>query len=913
MANFYDEILALEATTASMREFDFEILKTVQESMIQQVPGTMVIQTANQLVDSNIDLLTAGLDKIRMVAVNRHVMISFFEDIYNSDDLLSTPLTTPLKNTSEIEDVRPAQLQSFLDTINVTVEGITKGKFTKESLKQRFLNPSYLAMMKRNIVRTTIPDMDYKTLIHSSVEVVPCTVNEQFFTSTVLPFLRSYDEDVKEITIQAQQLMSAMNRGVEMLSDYMEVYNTNNTKLDYKTSMLVMLYLFNITKFFMELSGYASYMLARKMNTYAFNVNSLMELHQKIISFFPEDNAAFHENVVDGMLDDVEDVDVLCNLLDGDASILQQVANRICDQHLFGIQHISSYGDKFHNINDFDEDDRHYDLTPYVNLESIMTAIIKSLYTLEANCKDPMIVFDDLKEKSGFGVPLVDRFSSHINGLSDINTYQTAEETDDVIYDTIICELRGFQREMKTFSKYVHDIYTYANDLDDRIFNNINNEFAPTDLLGDTRKFVSEFANSFRDLIIQIVHSLFRRLQGLDVMLGDIEKKKMDPDLEQQVEDNLVSVENEDFIKESIISGIQDDELLYQDLRTMESAKNQKLALEHAYGVMTEADETNNQNNGQQTQQNSGQQSGSGDNQKKEGNPTVSGSGDGSTDTKGNTETDGKGNNEEGNKQGKKNMSVSEMIKAMGEFFDNILKKFLDAMDRQLEVNKKWLAAHKEELLGKKIRNRQIDNIYPYADDMPDYTVENIRACVSAINGLTVEKLNGMDNNGIDKELFGFIVINAEIPIRDKIVQWYTTKDKEMKPITLKNSEIERRFAPMIQYCETFYNGFYKNVSNALRDLKNAWTTKAKALETADTAKVMYVNKQVKYYAGAVLNAIRDRNYSYLKVLKTFVGAPPAEKNQEKNQEGQEKNTDQQQNNNNENQNENSGNENNAS
>ena len=51
--------------------------------------------------------------------------------------------------------------------------------------------------------------------------------------------------------------------------------------------------------------------------------------------------------------------------------------------------------------------------------------------------------------------------------------------------------------------------------------------------------------------------------------------------------------------------------------------------------------------------------------------------------------------------------------------------------------------------------------------------VENIRACISAINGLSVEKLNGMDNNGIDKELFGFITINADIQIRDKIVQWY--------------------------------------------------------------------------------------------------------------------------------------------
>lgn len=890
---YINEALALEAYSESIHEFDLAALQAVQEFTITSIPMTMTPAIVGQSVDRNTTLLLQGVEQLNMVSVDRTKLINFFENIYNSDELFTTPLTTPLKSVTEIEDVRPNYLDSFIDAMNVTVGLIAKGQITKDTLKQKYLNPIYSASMKRKLVKTSLSELDYKILIKSANREVPCAVTEEFFTAKVLPFLRTFQEDAKEMTIDTQKLINAMKRGNEQIKTFMDVYNTGNTSIPQSTAVVMSYYLFNITRMFMDLCSYTTYMLMRKMNAFAYNVHALINLYEKILSFYPENNAHFHESVLDGMLDDVEDVKTMSNLLDGDSSVLQQVVRRIYDSHQFGVTSAAdrTLGDKFHSVMDLPtENSQNYDLSPYVNLESVMTSIIKSIFTIEANCKDGSMTIDDLKQKSGLDIPLAQRFSSCITGISDITVYTEVENSEEnsVIYRTIIEELKAFPTEIEKFANYVRDIYQYANNLDDKIHANINNEFDPTDLLADTRKFVIDFNSDFRDLVTQIVQGLLRRLRSLDDFLTHLETPETDPDTEQQMDTSLIE-DNNDFVKEAVISELEDDELYYAYRQMVENARHQIRSIEHTYGVQlfTEADDS--QNNGGTTSggsessgsSSSGNDGGNKSGNKKEGTPEVTGSGEGSEDTNKNNNEENKDGNKEGSD--KKKFNLSELIKKMAEFFDTILKKFMDAIDKQLGINKKWLASHKDELLGKKIRNREIKNIYPYADDMPEYVVENIRACVSAVNGLSKEKLADMDNNAIDKLLFGFITIAADIPIRDKMTQWYTTKDKEMKPTILKNGEIEKRFSPMIEYCELFYDKLANDVSNALKDLKNAWNAKAKTLEGADSAKILYINKQIKYYAGTVLNCVRDRNYSYLKVMKTFVGKSNNENNNQEN------------------------------
>lgn len=896
MKCYTDEVLILESLANVLNEYDLESLKLVKEYSIMGLPTQLSTLGIDQIVEQNSNMLSTALEQLNAVTVDRTKMVNFFENIYNADELFSTPLTTPLKNTAEIEDIRPDYLKSFNDTVHRTVEAIAKGTVKKEFLKARYINPSYLATTKRQLVKSTLTELNYQELIRTANREIPCEVTETFFTITVLPFLRTFNDEAKQMTIQTQQLLSEMSRGNDLITRFMKTYNAvGNSSLPGNTATLMSYYLFNIARMFMDICAYGSYMLARKMNAFTYNALRLTELYQKITSFFPENNAHFHENAVDGLLDDADDAGVMNDLMDGDASVLSAIAHRIRDEHQFLLAKDASYGDKFHSVMDQLEDQRDYDLSPYVNLEFVMTSIIKSVYTLEANCKDNTMTFDELKEKAGLHVALINRFASHVAGISDISVYTRAEGTEDTyrIYFAVTNELRGFSDEIEKLTRYVKDIHDHVDSMDERLFSNVNDEFSSSPLIGETRKFVNDFKSDFQDLVTQIVQGFFRRLRALDDFLTHLERSCDDQENEQEM-DSLLSVNGDDFIKEAVLSGMEDDDLLYQELATTENTRAYLRSLEHRYGVqlITEAENDSNNDSGSNDNNSggSGSSNSGNDNKKKEGDPNVSGSGEGSSD-KENTNTNDDDNSEKdekGNDGKKKKFVLSEMIKKMTDFFDTIIKKFLTSMDRQLEINKKWLANHKAELLGKKIRNREINNIYPYADDMPTYVVENIRSCVSVINGLTEEKLNGMDNSAIDKELFGFITINADSQIRDKMVQWYTSKDREMKPVTLKNAEIERRMKPMIDYCETFYNGLYKNVANALQDLKNAWKTKADSLSNAESSKIIYVNKQIKYFSGTILNCIRDRNYAYLKVMKTFIG--PSKNNDNQDNTGNEKN-----------------------
>lgn len=888
-----NELELLELAEHHLSEYDLTIYKSVQESMINNTPIKMATLIYDQVLDQNKAVLHSAVENLQSIRLRKDEVTQFFSGIYDSDELEDHPITTALKDTSVIGEIRPQALQLVVDEIGLNVNQIVAKTITKDQLKQKyFKDPRYFLMYKKRAVATTLPyDVDYKTLVSTPMLAVPTTVNEGFLTNQVLPFLRSFDENVKELSLAASRLEIVMERGCENMKDYMKTYNSlSNSQIDFKTGELVSYYLFRIGRMFIDLCNYTTFMIVRKINTFTFNVNALMELYNKFSSYYPQGVDVMHESVLDGMFDGIDDTDTMCSMVDGDASVLRIVAQRIRDSHLSDIEmrldHIAD--DRLHSLLDNKISETEYVTHAYDNITSILDALEKSIISLKANSKDPYMVCDDLLKKVGLDQPLTERFASLLGSIPDIETYVSATEryqsTKETVMCTILNELGAFGDITSSMAEKMRQIASDIRETSENMRLNVNDEYPTTELVDEVRAFLNDLETDFQNLILDIVKKLMDRLRKLDSHLTTLLEENSEPEPE------MVPVANEmdDFIKEAVLVNIECEKLFasYEARMFKWDLECERLKKVHGenpffYEVGEPAPQSSSTGGSAQSQsgntppaQGGQQQSGGNGNQPKPGTPTVS-------NTDGTPAENNQGDNQKKEsdpaKEGDKKKTIQDMIAKMSSFFENIIAKIRSIIDKNGAGNKRWLAYNDQALRSKKIRGKQISNLYPYADDMPKYVMTDLQACITNVKGLTTESLNGAQNNeALDKIIFGFINLSTDMKIRDKIVQWYCTKEKPMKAdLMLKNSAIEKRIPIMLDYCNSYYGSLANDIANKCSELKDAWKQKAPTLSEAKTDQLKYINMQIQYYSGAIMNAIRDRAFAYISILKPFGTNPP--------------------------------------
>ena len=363
----------LEDSSYLSDQHSFDSYCLFQESMLQKIPLQLVSNLYQIAGKQDTKVISEALSNLTSVTIDTQETSDFFSKVYNSVDLNSIPITTPLKDLHEVELVRPAYLEMFIDDLRKTVEQISSGKISsKETLDASALNPKSIIAYKKKMVRTTIPyDQDYKLLIRTSPKTIPCEVNEVFLMNTVLPFLKNFRDNVKNISLTASKLMKSITDGFQTISEYTKTYNElAGEKMSSERSNLMAYYLFSTGRAFMDLTNYASFMMVRHINNYMSNVNAYMDLYNKIMQYYPEGNSILHESVFDGSFGDVEDADTVFSLLSGDCSIFKSIVRRLLDSHETDLLvKRNSTGDSFDhsllatNITDNDYDESPYSLT----------------------------------------------------------------------------------------------------------------------------------------------------------------------------------------------------------------------------------------------------------------------------------------------------------------------------------------------------------------------------------------------------------------------------------------------------------------------------------------------------------------------------------------------------------------------
>ena len=846
------------------QRFGYESYCLMQESMLQKIPAQLVANLYNIAGKQDTKILSEALSNLTAITVDTEKTSDFFSRVYNSGNLENIPITTPLKDLHEVETIRPAYLEMFIDDMKHTVEDIVKGKITsKDELVLNHLGTKVMITTKKRMVRTTLPyDQDYKILIRTSSKVIPCDVTKEFLMNTCLPFLRNFKETIKSLSLTTSKLMENIQSGFQTITDYTKTYNDiSGTKLTEETSNLVAFFIFNAGRAYMDLANYATFMMTRQLNNYMFNVNAYMDLYNKIMNYFPDGNSILHESVLDGSLEDIDDADTVFSLLSGDCSVFKSVVRKILDAHKSDLLvKQNNTGDVYSNsILQSKISDNDYDESPYSNLKEILGSITTSLDILEFNIKDPYIALDDIKEKSSLNMPFNERFGSQLARLNDITTYTDQIENmnsqfseQDVLY-CIINELEHFEENMDEISKGIILLYSRIKGITNTVEANVNGEFRGAVVTDGLKTLCSDVEKGFRDFILVMSQKMMLRLNELDHIAYDIsaDSSTGDPEIEDDT----------DFLQEATVSCMLDTSKMYQEMVSDKKRFYQGEKLRHVLGVnpfmedgvevqTTDQDKTNT-DNAQQNQNNQNTNTNTQQNQ--------------TTGTNNNSNENGETKDANGNKS----FNLQEMLKAFNEFFQNIINKFKGMIEKQSKQNLKWIDENEEALRSRVLRGTVVKNFYEYDTKVSARYLQEMNQVVSNINRLG-NNLKTMSEDDIDKALFGFINISADKPIREKMNQWYTTGAAEMKPMDIANKKIQDQIPAMIDYCKAYYTEISDNVIKTTETIRKTWDTKAKSLKDVDSGKIIYVNKQIKYYAGAVMNCLRNRNYAYLKVLKSL-------------------------------------------
>ena len=231
----------------------------------------------------------------------------------------------------------------------------------------------------------------------------------------------------------------------------------------------------------------------------------------------------------------------------------------------------------------------------------------------------------------------------------------------------------------------------------------------------------------------------------------------------------------------------------------------------------------------------------------------------------------------------------SNLSSKISDFIKNAIERFKEYINKSATKNGKWLQENKDELSNRSYNNVTV-NILPYNNITPESIISDIGKLKSNVQAMTQQNILAIqDKNALYQKLFSFISggireDNGTLP--EQFVKHYKVATGELKTVPVSNGALKTEITNvMIPYCENYIGQFKDQLEKALTDLSNAADTTISAY-TENTGenkngpsikeKSNWMKDAIKQFSGSILNACRDRNADYLKVLSSLAPKTPA-------------------------------------
>lgn len=707
-------------------------------------------------------------------------------------------------------------------------------------------------------------DLIKKQVIRNTPDYTPCTITADVLTNDIIPFTNDFIQNKEDMITAYEKIKIRLNESIDKLCDTVRSINKRymndhiNDKLN-KVNEFMYDFVYNI------LSSEKNICNQIVDNIERFNQSgkTVASIYQKL-----SDNKNMMESVYDTTFIPSTTEDLSTRLVENDISAYREFSENVYNFHsgIFNNKYESGESDGLNSGFDYKISQFSYDREPYIDVMNIYQNILDSLNILSKNSDDYLMVFDDMIEKSGLSISLHDRFFNDLELIDRITNYSEpiANNKDYDTYYRILNDIKNYPSNMEAITQVIRDVYSLYNDLKSRFEKRINGEFNRSQSIIELQNYMEEFDDQFKYIVNMTAAKLMSRLKNLAYMA---QRHSM---IINDDEKPVGFIESFDFLSDAINNEIEIYRI-YSESTVKNLGKSFfKLNAYKEFGinVVFEADQDN-----QGTQ------------------PTVDDKGS-NQDNKNDGSSTKVTVNDQSSTKTVNNGTMKTIIETLKKWFDNVLNRFDTLCERQKSKNTKWLNNNKDILMNRRYVNVSA-SIIPYSENMDaNKLLTELSNTANNITGLKTRLNTINDESDVVKTLFPNIKSTDLTKFSEDCVRYFKVGNAELSVKEYANTELGNLVKQtVIPFCEKYYDSYVESMKTNINKIKSSLSTLNESLVTESSDfiengllvfeadgdngtvknKMEWIRKYVKLYTGSALNAVRDRNNDYFKLLSALI------------------------------------------
>lgn len=798
---------------------------------------------------------------------------------------------------SDVTFINSQMVQSYADTVITLITGMSSNVPTRDHVDNTIIGT--YKYTKKNVVKTTLDyNLPVKDLLGYTNKVKLVIPDSKYITSTIIPFVNGFEKvkadlikEGKDILLSVASCENSINKIIATANEE-KMKSTPDSNLDKKIEYAE----YNGIYYLIDLLSYVTYMYMRKVNNFRDNVLNCNRLYVDIVN---DNNLSLNEseNVINPGMISTTPANLGFNLLQGNTAAYEVLANRVYELYtgknkVSEIDDVIRFGDDIpNNINgEYTQGNVAYNKDIYINAKKIFVGIGQGLYNI---CQIPdglMVRKDDVIYGSGFNIPLTTRYRAALSDIVDISKIQNAdfvnkEHIDVATVNSLLEEVKDFSKNMDEISKEIIDAYAILKEIEKRFDYNINNEFKDLDSVKEIEEWAAIFEDEFTQFVNTVAGNFMERLANLAIVLKNI-NKNMDSQSNSITEpSDIISkafsyLDVTDYASLETESMVEYNSYLNQlEFETLERAY-QILRVKEEMGcdLYFEADEVQKPNEKAKFADNFSMKSGN---------------------------------------------AIDKLKDKIIKFMDNLIEQFTKALtDNGNDETVKKIISNSNRIIND-VDYSQVPavDIYPYENIGIDTITTNIGKVRDAINGMTPQAIQTIDTKeALYQKLFPLDGFDSTNDLTTQFLWLSKTGNAEASQVKSYQGDDLKNIVQnnMIPFVRDYSGAIGNNIKNSLDDLKNSLNTVVdkyktvtptennkptnattnnpqpvaasdnsivdglnileaeepnKNTQSSMSVKAGWMVNAVNLYCGATLNALRDRNNDYLKILVKLIPA----------------------------------------
>lgn len=855
---------------ALMQEFDMSNFVANAKTAIS---GKVALVEMKHKINHYSAALQKAIAEVQSIEVDTSSISDFLAKLNNFEHA-NASYTVRDVSVSNINVLKPQYLDQYTMMLVKLIDRVINDSIERDEV-DKYLIGDAVARVKKQVVKTKYGEDSALAMVRKDgAKYVPLT--QAYVKTTLLPFVSNAEKLKNALVTEANAVLRSLQEAESNVNGILTAVNQlkESDAADALKLKKVDYVVYNGIRGYLDLLSYITYMEIRKLTEFGANVYAAEKIYYDVTNNYH--TVGMEESVMTNVLP-TDAASLTEDLEAGRIGPFEVISSNLYEYHhnnpYMGIANgnLKSTGDVLHSVFDMQIDFTGYSKKAYDDVVKMYIEISNGLDILAKNSDEYLLIFEDLKSKAGFTLSLEDRFRATLDGIDDLSNYAVDVPgiTDTNKFVNMLAEVKDFPENMNKIASTIVDVKAKMSGIKERYDNNINGEFKDAEALNELKILMSDLTEQLR-VVDNIVGTKFMaRLRALGEKLTAITVKVEDPMGENNVVPD-VDLDHTDYRRENAICEL--DEMREAFSQLFESVQldyiKERERARRGVNVFTEADVTQPATN----------------------TPAPAGGNtNNATDSTKPTVVD----------NGANNANNGGTVSGAGKILDaikNFINTFLTNLQRSSDKNTKWIIDNKQELLNRGYENVTV-NILPYQQLPYQQMIGKINEVTTVVRGLSPQALQSLGDeqaaySRVLSPITGGVSKNGNVSADAQLINFFTTgKTTGSKVVAIANGDLQRMVASeMIPYCESYSGQFSQSLQRALNDLgaaaddmanKAAQGTQPNQTQNANTAGNMaqvskWAGNAVKDLSKAALNAAKQRNNDYLKVLSSLVPKTPA-------------------------------------